>query len=207
MRRYSYLTAVFLFAALALTAGSAPAEDQPVFPVEQLKEGGYVVYFRHAKRDPVPSTARFYQIDSRNSCVSGGSLNPQGRDESRTIKRKMEELALPVGDVYASPTCRTKQMAKMMFGKDFLVTKGLAPAWIKKEKDKNHYYGELISLLKKPVETGKNRFLISHGGVLNEKTINMKLTLQQADAAVFKPQPDSPEGFTFLGIIPYNAWK
>jgi len=183
------------------------AQDQPQFPLEDLADGGYVVYFRHAKRDKVASVTELWEIDSNNSCKPGGSLNSQGRDESRSIKDKMEELSIPAGEAYSSPTCRTKQMSEIIFGDDFKVTSGIAPVWINKNKKKDAYYEELIELLKKPVPQGVNRFLISHGGVLNEKTVQMKITLQQSDAAVFKPHPGSENGFEFLGIIPKKFWK
>jgi len=86
------------------------AQEQLQFAPQKLADGGYVVYFRHAKRDKVPSSTKFWEIDSHNSCEPGGSLNSQGRNESRNIKAKMETLAVPAGEVYSSPTCRTKQM-------------------------------------------------------------------------------------------------
>jgi len=183
------------------------SENQLQFLPEKLADGGYVVYFRHAKRDNVASVTELWKIDSNNSCKSGGSLNSQGRDESRNIKAKMETLNIPAGEAYSSPTCRTKEMSKIIFGDHFTITSGIAPVWVNKQKKKDVHYGELIELLKKPVPQGINRFLISHGGVLNEKTVQMKITLQQSDAAVFKPLPDSEKGYEFLGIIPKKFWN
>jgi len=193
---------------MILSASPALDAQEPLeFPIETLADGGYVIYFRHAKRDKAASTSELWRIDSSNSCEPGGSLNSQGRDESHRIKAKMEALAIPAGEAYSSPTCRTKQMSDILFGDDYTVTQGIAPVWINKEKKKNVYYGELLELLKKPVPEGINRFLISHGGVLNKKTVQIEITLQQSDAAVFKPLPGSDKGFEFLGIIPKQSWK
>jgi len=201
----TFYLAVILLSILSLS-GSAFSLDQKQFPIENLKSGGYVVYFRHAKRDIVASKPALYALDKINSCKPGGALNGQGRDESLKIKNTIERLGIPVGSVYASPTCRTKQMAKITFGENFVVDKGIGPVWINKRKDPDHYFEGLFIHLSTLTKAGVNRFLVSHGGVLNKKTVGMKISLKQSDAAIFKPLPDSESGFEFVGIITKKEW-
>jgi broad specificity phosphatase PhoE len=100
---------------LALVAFASPAWAQPSAAViEQMREGGYVLYLRHTSTD-------FSQNDSRmtsyEDCASQRNLTDQGRDEARAIGEHVKRLKIPIGEVLASPLCRTMETARLAFGK------------------------------------------------------------------------------------------
>ncbi|HEX2333742.1 MAG TPA: histidine phosphatase family protein, partial [Burkholderiales bacterium] len=95
---------------LSLLFLACPALAQPSAEVlSLLREGGYVLYFRHTSTD-------FSQNDSRmtsfEDCASQRNLTDRGRDEARAIGEHVRRLKIPVGEVLASPFCRTMETAR-----------------------------------------------------------------------------------------------
>ena len=101
------LLSILLLACPALAEPSAQL-------IEQLRAGGYVLYLRHTSTD-------FSQNDSRmtsyEDCASQRNLTDQGRDEARAIGEHVKRLKIPIGEVLASPFCRTMETARLAFGK------------------------------------------------------------------------------------------
>src|SRR5690242_21959049 len=79
-----------------------------------LLRGGYVLYFRHASTD-------FGQNDDQMSgfedCARQRNLTEPGRGEARAIGTAIRRLGVPIGDVLASPFCRTRETAELVFGR------------------------------------------------------------------------------------------
>ena len=108
--------------ALALCVGAAlpaiAAEEPEILAgpalVQALKSGGLILYFRHASTD-------FGQNDDAMSgyedCARQRNLTDRGRDEARRIGAAIKRLDIPVGDVLASPFCRTRETAQLIFGR------------------------------------------------------------------------------------------
>src|SRR2546421_11394919 len=94
---------------------TASAWAQPTADlVRQLREGGYVLYMRHASTD-------FSQNDSKmtsfEDCANQRNLTDKGRAEAREIGAHLKRLGVPIGEVLASPLCRTTETARLAFGK------------------------------------------------------------------------------------------
>src|SRR5688572_16752586 len=105
MRFAKYLLVLLLVS----TAWAQPPADI----VERLREGGYVLYMRHASTD-------FSQDDARmtgyEDCASQRNLTEEGREEARRIGTHVKRLGIPIGEVLASPYCRTMETARLAFG-------------------------------------------------------------------------------------------
>ena len=109
-----------------------------------LKDGGYVIYFRHA------STKRDYadQADplmSLNDCSSQRKLSTQGIKESYEIGMAFASKEIPVGEIIVSEYCRSWKTANFAFGE-----------WTKKDSRLNFlpyedYTKSHIELMKKNV--------------------------------------------------------
>ena len=95
---------------LACSAAAQPSTEL----LSRLREGGYVLYLRHTSTD-------FSQNDSRmtsfEDCASQRNLTDRGRDEARAIGEHVKRLKIPIGEVLASPFCRTMETARLAFGK------------------------------------------------------------------------------------------
>jgi virginiamycin B lyase len=149
---------------------------------DALREGGYVLYFRHAATD-------FSQedTDTRNleNCRTQRNLNASGRADARAIGRGFRELRIPVGPVLASKYCRTRQTARLAFGRvrtTFDLTSLPSAAT---EREENRRVAALRRLLGTPPRKGTNTVLIAH---LFNIEAAANVSLAEGEAAVFKPR-------------------
>ncbi len=76
-----------------------------------LRGGGYTLYFRHAVRDTrITDSASLTIAD----CSTQAPLADVGRGQSRAIGLAIARLGIPVGEVLASPYCRTMDTARLL---------------------------------------------------------------------------------------------
>src|SRR5918992_1485576 len=98
--------------------GDRPRADErraarSVPDVEGLRRGGYVLALRHAATDfSMSDTTR----DLRD-CSRQRNLSAEGRRQARSIGSAFRRLGIPVGVVLASPYCRTRETARLAFGR------------------------------------------------------------------------------------------
>src|SRR5436853_5281687 len=107
------MSRVLLFLAGVAFACAAAAQVDPAI-VQQLRQGGYVLYMRHASTDFSQNDAR---MSSYEDCANQRNLTDKGRAEAREIGAQVKRLRIPIGEVLASPFCRTMQTARLAFGK------------------------------------------------------------------------------------------
>ncbi len=146
--------------------------------IEALQKGGYTLYFRHTSTD-------FAKLDGvvkrYDDCSTQRMLSDIGRAEAKTIGTAIRALQLPVGEVLASPYCRTMETATLMFGK---VRRSLA---VREGAQDN--YPALKKLLAKPVSPANtNRMIVGHG--IPFRAIAGSPNLSEGEAAVLKPLGD-----------------
>jgi phosphohistidine phosphatase SixA len=81
--------------------------------VEDLRQGGYIIYFRHSATDNTQQDS-----DPRNltNCATQRNLTDQGRNLAATIGIQIRNLQIPVGLVLSSPYCRAREHASLSFG-------------------------------------------------------------------------------------------
>ena len=182
---------------LALVAFASPAWAQPSAAViEQMREGGYVLYLRHTSTD-------FSQNDSRmtsyEDCASQRNLTDQGRDEARAIGEHVKRLKIPIGEVLASPFCRTMETARLAFGKARPTNdvRG-GPA----RTDDSARYAPLRKLLSSNVPKGQNLVISSHGNPFH--AVAGPPYLAEGEIAVVRPEDG--ERFSVIARIRLTDW-
>jgi hypothetical protein len=193
--------ALATFAAPVLPQATAPEQDarppltgQPL--VAALRGGGYVLYLRHTSTD-------FGENDERMTdyadCKSQRNLTDAGRTEARTIGAAVRELQIPIGDVLASPFCRTMETGRLVFG---TATASLAVRGGPARPDNPDRYADLRKLLSTPVSGRKNTAIASHGnpffGVAGAPY------LAEGEMAVVEPQGNGK--FRIVARIPKDGW-
>ena len=86
-----------------------------------LRAGGYILYFRHTATD-------FGQNDEQmtgfEDCANQRNLTDGGRADARAIGAAIRSLGIPIGEVLASPFCRTRETAELIFGRSTVSTGG-----------------------------------------------------------------------------------
>ena len=122
-----------------------------------LRRGGYVIYFRHTSTD-------FGQNDegmtSYDDCTKQRNLTEQGRAEARAIGAAIAKLQIPIGDVLASPFCRTLETARLIFGR---ATTSPAVRGGPATTENADRYADLRKLLSTPVSRGVNLAIEGQG--------------------------------------------
>ena len=176
------------------------ASDAPAQPDEELlnrlREGGYVLYLRHTSTD-------FSQNDSRmtsyEDCANQRNLTDQGRDEARAIGEHMKRLKIPIGEVLASPLCRTMETARLAFGKARATNEVRGgPA----RTDDPARYAPLRKLLSSNLPKGQNLVISSHGNPFH--AVAGPPYLAEGEIAVVRPEAD--ERFTVIARIRLTDW-
>ena len=99
-------------AALLLTAGGAGSPNPRL--VEQLKRGGLVLVLRHAATDQ--SKQDEDPVDLAD-CTTQRNLSADGRAQARAIGTGIKRLHLRIGRVLTSRFCRTRETARLTFGR------------------------------------------------------------------------------------------
>jgi broad specificity phosphatase PhoE len=185
---------------LACCASVALADDTATLAGPALREallrGGYVLYFRHAATD-------FGQNDDQMSgfedCARQRNLTERGRADARAIGAQIRRLGVPIGDVLASPFCRTRETAELIFGRARVDTRVRGgPA----QPDDAARYQPLRALLEAPAASGANLVIVSHGNPFRAVTGAPYLT--EGEAALVEPL--GAKGFRIVARIPPAGW-
>jgi phosphohistidine phosphatase SixA len=167
-----------LFAAFcAVTAwAQQPGPDL----VRELRQGGYVLYMRHASTDFSQNDS---QMRSYEDCEHQRNLTDKGRAEARAVGEQIKRLRLPVGEVLASPFCRTMETARLAFGKAQAMQEVRGGPASPEDPSR---YDALRKLLSSPVAKGKDRVIVSHGNPFH--ALAGPPYLAEGEIAVLRPE-------------------
>jgi histidine phosphatase superfamily protein (branch 1) len=162
-----------------------------------LRRGGYVIYVRHTSTD-------FGQNDegmtSYEDCSKQRNLTEQGRTEARAIGAAIAKLQIPIGDVLASPFCRTRETARLIFGRETPSTAVRGGSAATENADR---YADLRKLLSSPVPRGVNLAIASHGNPF--RAVAGTPYLAEGEAAVIEPR--GSDGFRIVARITKDGWN
>jgi hypothetical protein len=180
----------------------APAADGPDATLSgrallsALRAGGLILYFRHTSTD-------FGQNDDQMSgyedCARQRNLTDRGRDEARAIGAAIRRLRIPIGDVLASPFCRTRETARLIFGRlrvDAAVRGGPSG------DDASNRYAALRQLLSTTPAPGTVLAIASHGNPF--RAVAGTPYLAEGEAAVV--QPLGERGFRVIARVSKDGW-
>ena len=136
-----------------------------------LKDGGYVIYFRHAttEKDYADQADPLMRLDD---CNSQRKLSTQGINESYEIGKAFASEGIPVDEIIVSEYCRSWKTANFAFGE-----------WTQKDSRLNFlpykdYTEDHIALMKKnviplltrPPLPGTNTIIIGHDDIFEAAT-------------------------------------
>jgi broad specificity phosphatase PhoE len=163
--------------------------------VKRLREGGRIVVFRHAATDS--------GIDMTNDltdCSRQRNLSAEGRRQSRGIGVAFERLGIPVGRVLASPFCRTRDTARLGFGR-VRVSRALLSVEFFASPGAARRRG-LRRLLTVRPPRGTNTVLVSHGSAISDAT---GVDAEEGDAVIVVPRRGK-RGFAVVSTVAADQW-
>ncbi len=199
--------AVLLWLAFfALVAQAAPGEPDPAARlsgselVSALREGGLVIYFRHADTGaPYPEQE---PIDL-SRCDAQRNLNDNGRAQAKELGTQFRRLGIPIADVLSSEFCRCWQTAQLAFGHYRTVaTLTGVPRDPSSAQRRSDSAAALQKLLAAVPSRGKNTILVSHG--YNLFDLEQFLLGTQGEAAIYRP--DGRGGYRLVARLVPEDW-
>jgi broad specificity phosphatase PhoE len=114
---------------------------------------------RHATADSKTDRQEFLR-----SCALQRNLTEAGREQARTIGEALRSLDVPVGEVRASPMCRTRETAELAFGQAQVDRSLVSPGVIGTLAGDERRAERLRGLVREPVAPGTNTVLVTHTG-------------------------------------------
>jgi hypothetical protein len=138
-------------------------------------------------------------MTSYDDCTKQRNLTEQGRVEARAIGAAIAKLQIPIGDVLASPFCRTRETARLIFGRE---TPSLAVRGGPAATENADRYTDLRKLLSTPVPRGVNLAIASHGNPF--RAVAGTPYLAEGEAAVIEPR--GKDGFRIVARITKDGW-
>jgi phosphohistidine phosphatase SixA len=169
--------------ALATGTATPAAGEELAGPalLEALREGGFVIYFRHARTD-------FSQDDTDLSdltnCATQRNLSPEGHAQARLIGEEIAALAIPIGEVLSSELCRTRESAELAFGRTTPMPDLTSFGTAGSEAEEQERAAALRRLLATPPAPGTNTVLVGH---LFNIQAAAGIGLAEGEAAIFRP--------------------
>jgi broad specificity phosphatase PhoE len=189
---------LLLLAALALVAGCG--DDEPAAPppsdplVRELREGGHVLVIRHATAD-----AEINRRELLRSCQLQRNLTERGRAQARELGEAIRALRIPIGEVRSSPLCRTRDTARLAFGRATLDRDLVSPGVIGTEADDERRARALRAMVEDLPPAGENTVLVTHTG--NIGAALGEATVAEGELLVYG------EGAELVGRVPPEQWQ
>ena len=197
----------------AETRAQTPAEmslPSPASIVAALQKGGYIVYFRHTATDFSKNDHAMKDFDD---CANQRNLSDEGRAQARKVGDAWKRLKIPVGRVLASPFCRTREVAQLMFGR---YERALDVRGGPSSAGDSVRYQPLASLLETPPARGTNDVISSHGNPF--RALHPELSyLGEGEAAIIEPgktgasrsdgAASTSVGHRVVGRITWDQWQ
>jgi phosphohistidine phosphatase SixA len=173
-----------------------PAGGVPARLVERLREGGYVVAFRHAATDSGIDTT-----NDLSDCSKQRNLNAEGRRQSRGIGQAFDRMEIPVDEVLASPFCRTRDTARLAFGRVEPSRALLSVEFFASPREGRRK--GLRRMLATEPRRGTNTVLVSHGSAIVDAT---EVDPEEGDAVIVQPQRRG-RGFAVVSTVTADEWR
>lgn len=142
-----------------------PEESNEAFVINQLQQGGYVIFIHHATTNPSQEDT------SMDSCETQRNLNELGIAEAQSIGRAFEIMEIPVGHVYSTGFCRTDDTATLAFGETEV-------------REDFFDLGVLLEMLSTTPEAGTNTIIVGHGDIFLQYT---NIQIGEGDSVIFLP--------------------
>jgi phosphohistidine phosphatase SixA len=181
----------------AAAAPTATATPSPL--LAQLRAGGRVLVFRHAITEPKTD-----RVESVRTCATQRRLTAEGRAQARAIGRDVRALGIPIGEVRTSPFCRTRDTARLAFGRatldPSLIELSAGGGGIEAFDRRARALRRAVRAVPDPPDA--NTVLVTHTPNLGEAA---GLSLDEGEAAVFAP--DGKGATKLVGRVQADGWR
>ncbi|MHB0770751.1 histidine phosphatase family protein [Bradyrhizobium sp. 5.13L] len=177
--------------------------------ITSLKQGGYVLIFRHTATDDSQKDVYPFKFDDMSA---QRQLSEKGRDMARQIGTAIKDLAIPIGEVFASRLNRAIEAGKLISGRDVKPVDALtdssnaSASGMANPTGANAKAGQAVrQLVDAPPKAGTNTFLVTHKTNIADAFGKEAGDVQEGEAFVYKASSSGPA--TFAGRIKLADWN
>ena len=156
-----------------------------------------MLYVRHTATDFGQNDEHMISLED---CASQRNLTDAGREQARRIGGEVRRLGIPIGEVLASPFCRTVETAMLIFGKA-TKTQEVRGGPVRSD-DPKRYLG-LKKILETKPRPGTNTAISSHGNPYY--AVFGPPYLAEGEVAVIRP--GGPSRFEPVARIRLADWE
>jgi phosphohistidine phosphatase SixA len=156
--------------------------------IDALRQGGYVLYMRHAM-----------QVPPEDKPCTGKDLTPKGEVDAQTVGAAIRDLKIPIGRLLTSEPCRNIDTARTLGLGPHEVTIDLNPGGSPPGFDVGAARSRRLAELPKP---NTNTILVSHTHGSRKKSEWMHL--ETAEVIVYRP--DGKGASTPVARIRVEDW-
>lgn len=183
------------------------AADTPEL-IASLKQGGYVLVFRHTATDDSQKDIYPFKFDDMSA---QRQLSEKGRDMARQIGAAVKELAIPIGDVYTSRLNRAIEAGKLISGREVKPVDALtdssnaSASGMANPTGANAKAGQAVRhLVDAPPNADTNNFLVTHKTNIADAFGKDAGDVQEGEAFVYRASASGPAAFA--GRIKLADW-
>ena len=167
--------------------------------VPSLKNGGYVIVFRHGATDDSQKDIFPFKFDDMSA---QRQLNEKGRNTARDIGAALAKLGVPIGDVYASRLNRAVETGKLIGGKEVSPMDALtdsssgSASGMANPEGKNPKAGRAVrELIEAPPKAGLNNLAITHKTNVTDAFGKEFADIREGEALIYKTSASGPAAF------------
>jgi phosphohistidine phosphatase SixA len=176
--------------------------------VSSLKDGGYVIVFRHGATDDSQKDVYPFKFDDMSA---QRQLSEKGRDLARELGAALRKLGVPIGEVYTSRLNRAVESGKLLGGKDVspvdeLTDSGAGSASAMANPDgKNAKAGRAVrDLVNAAPKPGVNNLAVTHKTNVADAFGKEVSDIREGEALVYKTSSSGPAAL--VARVQANEW-
>jgi phosphohistidine phosphatase SixA len=183
--------AALLFSSIAVCA---LAQTDARALVANLKQGGYVIVFRHGatNRDQADTDPLNHAYIAKQR-----HLSDKGRDVAREIGAAYKKMGIPIGEVYTSKFYRAVETGKLISGGEVMPLFDITEGGLVVTPIENDRRAEAMrKLAATEPAPGKNTLIVSHKPNIIDAFGKDWFEVKEGEASVFKP-----DGFGMTALV------
>jgi phosphohistidine phosphatase SixA len=189
MKQFQLLAFATILGLIGPTAARAADTGQLV---SDLKQGGYVIVFRHVETDESQKDIYPFKFDDMSA---QRQLSDKGRETARQIGRQLVVFKVPIGQIYTSKLNRAVETGKLISGKDVTPVAeltdsgaGNASAMARPGGGGNADLGQALRKLANATpKDGTNTIIVTHKTNIADGFGKDWNDVKEGEASVFKP--------------------
>ena len=169
---------------LLLTSAYAQTVDMNAL-VAQMKQGGYVIVFRHGatNRDQADTDPLNYDNVAKQRLLS-----ESGKEVAKQVGDSFRKLGIPLGKVYTSRFNRAVETAKLVGGGDMITTIDITEGGLVVTPIENDRRAEALRKLAAAMpEPRKNTLIVTHKPNIVDAFGKDWFDVNEGEASIFRP--------------------